>query len=156
MKRNITGELAYMSNCTFVCMEDLPTKEAGQLAVCISLINEYKEKRDEYKMKIEAQKFEIEKIMSSLHRPIKNRSYVLYTEHPDWFAGLFDVDDDTESVMPDGILFSITHQHIQQRFDVSKFKKLCPETYKAYLTSVKYGPRLLTGKEIYELTQIYD
>lgn len=144
MERNITELIKYISNCTLVCMENLPVLEAGQLATCVSLLNEWKEKRDLAQQNIERQKRDILDIMRTLHRQPQNRDYCIYTKRPELYG-------DLEGYLPDGILLTSTHGHVQRRFDVTRFREKYPEQYEEFVREVQYGCRILTGKEVMAL-----
>lgn len=141
MKRNLTKELSYLKRTIYVKMEDLPVAEAGQLALCVALLNEWKEKCDNCKAMIEKQRLEILHILKSVRKVPSRYDYCLYTEQPELYG-------DLEGQMPDNIILTTTHGHTQMRFDVKRFKECWPGIYTEFLRQVKHGTQVLTGKEI--------
>lgn len=141
MKRNQTKELSYMDRCIAVCMENLPIAEAGQLATCVALLNQWKEKRDECQAFMDAQRRDILNILRSVRKAPNRYDYIVYTRQPELYG-------DLEGNMPDNIILTTTHGHTQMRFDTTRFKKDWPGIYNEYLRPVEYGVRVLTGEEI--------
>lgn len=144
MKRNQTKELSYMNRCIAVCMEDLPIAEAGQLATCVALLNQWKEKRDECQAFMDAQRRDILNILKSVRKAPNRYDYIVFTRQPELYG-------DLEGKMFHNIILTTTHGHTQMRFDTTRFKEEWPGIYNEYLKRVEYGVRVLTGEEITKL-----
>lgn len=141
MERKITNELSYLDRCKMICMEDLPTDIAGQIAVCVSLINELKQKRDDVQVLLERQRADLIQLLRDIKKLPKSFDYCVYTEKPELYGDLV-------GAMPDGIIFTSTHGHTANYLDTASLKKNWPGFYVRYLKPRRFGGKVLTGKEI--------
>ena len=149
MKREKTKYLGFIDRAYPLALETINADDAGQLVTCAELINEYKTERDRYQNMIDVQKAEIIAILRRLHRNPLNRDIVLYSDTPENWTENVDM-------APDGIFIATSAQYTQQRLDTMKMKRLAPETYKAYLKTIKCKGKILTGVDINNIIPNYD
>ena len=141
MKREKTKNLGFIDKAYPIELESLPKQEAEQLVLCAQEMNRLRRQRDETQRLMDVQKAEIIDILRRLHRNPLQRDLCLYSDTPSNWV------EDTDE-MPDGIIICTSAQYTQQRLDTMKLKRLAPETYKAYLKTIKCKGKILTGKEL--------
>ena len=144
LTRTLTRCIGHLDHCAEVCLDDLPADEATQIVLCTALANEYRALAADYKQRVQLQKDEIKAILARLGKMPYARDLVVFTHHPDRYADL--VRD-----LPDGIVLSSTHRYFQNRFDVARYRRLCPQTAKDFVRRVECKGKILTGAELRNL-----